>query len=161
MLEPKAIQVKTGKVLSTTTDGQGNVVKVYEEKTFTISKFDCISGREIVTSYPLSALPKVGDYKTNEAMMLKLMCFVAVDTAGNGTLTRLVSADLVRNHVPDWETLARLEMETLEYNVSFFGRAEISTFLRGLVPKAQAWITKTLTDLSAQSSKAGGQPSKN
>lgn len=144
MLEPKAVAVKT----------QAGV-----EKPFIISKFDCITGREIVASYPLSALPKVGDYKVNEQVMLKLMAFVAVDMGG-GSFVRLSTPELVRNHVPDWETLARLEMLTLEYNVSFFGRAEISTFLSDLIPKAQAWITKILTDSSAQSLKAGAQPTK-
>lgn len=142
MLEPKVVTIKT----------QSGV-----EREYTISKFDCISGRKIIASYPLSSLPKIGDYGQNEAAMVELMAFVAVTLPG-GAVVRLSTLELVRNHVPDWETLARLEMATLEYNVSFFGRAEISAFLNDISQKAQVWIMKTLTDLSAQSSKAGEPP---
>ena len=51
-------------------------------KTFIISKFDAISGREIISQYPLTAIPKVGQYTANEALMLKVMHFVAVDVNG-------------------------------------------------------------------------------
>lgn len=51
-------------------------------KTFILSKFPAIAGREIVTQYPTTGAPKIGDYKTNEALMLKLMAYVAVPIEG-------------------------------------------------------------------------------
>lgn len=120
-------------------------------KTYLISKFPAIQGREIVAKYPLSAMPKLGDYAVNEETMLKLMAFVAVQT-DNGPLM-LTTKGLVNNHVPDWETLAKIEMAMLEYNCSFFGNGGASTLFEGFAKKLQASISQMLMDLSAQSSK--------
>ena len=128
------------------------------KKTYILSKFPAIQGREIVCKYPLSGMPKLGDYQVNEETMLKLMGFVAVPH-GDGVL-RLSTKELVNNHVKSWETLAKLEIGMMEYNCSFFGNGRGSNFLSGLAQKAQALIIKTLMDLSAQSSQKAGQRSK-
>lgn len=128
------------------------------KKIYILSKFPAIQGREIVCKYPLSGMPKLGDYQVNEETMLKLMGFVAVPH-GDGVL-RLSTKELVNNHVKSWETLAKLEIGMMEYNCSFFGNGQGSTFLSGLAQKAQALIIKTLMDLSAQSSQKAGQRSK-
>ena len=75
-------------------------------KAFTISKFDSIAGREIVTQYPISGLPKIGDYKVNEEIMLKMMTFVSVQV-GEASVV-LSTRELITNHVPDWAVLGRL-----------------------------------------------------
>ena len=126
-------------------------------KTYILSKFPAIQGREIIAKYPLSAVPKLGDYAVNEETMLKLMAFVAVPGASGDPL-QLTTRALVDNHVPDWETLARLEMAMLEYNVSFFGNGKGSTFFDAIAAKAQALLTKTLTDFSVQLSQKAKQP---
>lgn len=136
MIEPKEIEV---------TDQTGKV------RRFILSKFPAVQGREIVAKYPLSAMPKLGDYEVNEATMLKLMSFVAVPRE-NGEPLQLSTRGLVDNHCGDWETLARVEIAMMEYNVSFFGNGKGSTLLEVITRKAQQFITKTLTDLSAQSS---------
>lgn len=124
-----------------------------ESRTYVLSKFPAVQGREIVAKYPLSAVPKLGDYAVNEETMLKLMAFVGVSRP-EGAPLMLTTRALVDNHVPDWETLARLEMAMLEYNVSFFGSGQASTFFEGIARKAQALLTQTLMDLSARSSQA-------
>lgn len=129
-------------------------------KVFILSKFPAIAGREIVAKYPTSGLPKLGDYAVNEATMLKLMSFVAVPREG-GEPIRLTTRELVDNHCPDWEVLARVEKEMLTRNCSFFKNGRASTLFGGIAQMAQALITKTLTDLSVQSSKAEKQPSEN
>ena len=68
MLQPKAITLKT----------QGG-----EDREFTISKFPAVAGREIIAKYPISSMPKLGDYDVNEATMLKLMAYVSVNAGGN------------------------------------------------------------------------------
>jgi hypothetical protein len=136
MIEPKEIEIETQKG---------------EKRVYIISKFPAIQGREIVAKYPLSAMPKLGDYAVNEETMLKLMCFVAVPRE-NGAPLQLTTRALVDNHVPDWETLAKIEIAMMEYSVSFFGNGRASTFFEGIAQKAQALIFKTLTDLSGQSS---------
>jgi len=143
-LQPKSVQIECH-------DGAS--------KEFILSKFPAIAGREIITQYPLSALPKLGDYATNKLMMLKIMSFVSVPTAA-GPLA-LSTEGLVDNHVPDFECLMRLEMAMIEYNVSFFANGKASTFFALIGEKVQASIIKTLTDLQGQSSPSGSQPTKN
>lgn len=122
-----------------------------ESKTFVISKFPAIAGREIITQYPISAVPKLGDYARNEELMVKIMGYVAV-LDSNGNELRLSTRGLIDNHVPDFECLMRLEAEMIGYNCSFFGNGKASTFLETIIKKAKEWGFRTLTEWSAQSS---------
>lgn len=119
-------------------------------KTFMLGKFPAIQGRELITQYPSTALPKIGDYPTNEALMLKLMSFVGVLTEA-GTVQRLTTAALVDNHVRSGTDLLRIEFAMMEYNCDFFADGKASSFLAGLGEKVQQLLTKTLMDLSQQS----------
>lgn len=127
-------------------------------KTYILGKFPAVAGREIIAKYPLSNLPKLGEYAVSEETMLKLMSYVAVPRDGGEPL-RLTSKSLVDNHVPDWETLARLEMKQLERNCSFFKDGRALNFLQGIAQLIQTLTTKTLTDLLPQLLKAGKPPS--
>ena len=129
-------------------------------KIFIISKFPAVAGREIVANYSLSAIPKLGDYKVNEDMMRKLMCYVAIPNA-SGVPLKMTTVALIDNHVGGWETLAKIEMAMMEYNCSFFQQGKISTFLDSLAEKLPSLITKILTGLSPQSLPAEKQPSAN
>lgn len=131
------------------------------ERTYIISKFPAVEGREIVAKYPLSSMPKIGEYKVNEEVMLLAMAFVGVPIEGRDEPQMLVTKALVNNHVPDWETLARLEWALLEYNVSFFGNGGSLPSFETILQQAPAWITKTLTPLLRQLSQAVKQPSTN
>ena len=129
LLEPKEVSIKT--------QGKG-------DKAYTISKFPAIAGREIIAKYPLSGMPKLGDYQVNEDTMFKLMNFVAVKTGDN--LQQLTTKELIDNHVPDWETLARLEIEMMGYNCSFFLQGKISNFLDIIKANAKQLLSSTLMD---------------
>ena len=128
-------------------------------KRFVLSKFPAIAGREIVTQYPLTAIPKVGEYKANEAVMLKLMGYVGVPNGDRPIM--LTTRELIDNHVGDWEILAQLEIAMLEYNCSFFGDGRASTFFDVIARKVTVFLSQTLTASQAQSSQAGKQPSGN
>ena len=128
-----------------------------DDKEFVLSKFPAVAGREIIAKYPLSGLPKVGDYKVNEETMLKLMSFVAV-TKGDAVI-RLTTVSLVDNHTGSWETLAKVEIAMMEYNCSFFQNGRVSTFLNDSAQKVPAWISKILMALSAQLSQTEKRPS--
>jgi hypothetical protein len=119
------------------------------KSTFVLSKFPAVAGRRIVAKYPLSAVPKLGDYEVNEATMLELMAFVGVPREGAEPL-QLTTQALVNSHCKSWETLARVEMAMMEYNCSFFGNGKASSFFEAIARQAQLLISKTLTDLSAQ-----------
>ena len=119
-------------------------------KKYILHSFPAIAGREIITQYPTSAMPKIGDYHLNEELMLKLMCYVGVEQE-NGTVQCLTTRALVDNHVPDFETLMKIEMAMMQKNCSFFQQGKMSNILEMLAEKVQALITKTLMDFSQQS----------
>lgn len=124
-------------------------------KMYTISKFPATVGREICTQYPLAAIPKLGDYGRNEELMFKMMCYVGVPGAApGGEPLMLTTEQLVNSHIPDFESLLRLEMAMMEYNCSFFARGKASSWLEVLVQKVQVLVTQTLMDYSARSSKS-------
>lgn len=143
-IQPKEITIKT---------------QAGDERTYIISKMPAIPAREIISQYPITGMPKIGDYKANETIMLKLMSYVAVQTATGQQ--ELSTQALVNNHVPDWETLGRLEMAMMEYNCSFFRNGVASTFFEAIAQKLPEQITRILTALSAQSSQTEKQPSTN
>jgi hypothetical protein len=145
MLQPKEIPVKTQ-------DGR--------ELRVILSKFPALAGREIVAKYPLSAMPKLGDYAVNEETMLKLMGYVGIVVEGKDEPLRLTTRALIENHIPDWEALARIEVAMMEYNVSFFASGLALGSFEGIARKALSWIVQTLTDLSAQSSANASRRSK-
>ena len=132
MLEPfeKEIELSTGGV-----------------KVYTLHKFPAVSGREIITQYPISAAPKVGDYKRNEELMLKLMGYVSVPGV-NGNPLFLKTRELIDNHVPDSETLMRIEWAMMQYNSAFFQNGKLFDFLGYMEGKLGTFLTQTLTDFS-------------
>ncbi len=144
MLEPKEVKIKT---------------QAGAEKDFIISKFPAIAGREIIAKYPISAIPKLGDYQVNEETMLKLMAYVAVVSGDDKIM--LTTRALIDNHVPDWETLARIEVEMMGYNCSFFQNGKISSFFDIIKKNARQLISSTLTDSLGQLLRTGKQASKN
>lgn len=134
---------------------------VIDGKSFILSKFPAVAGREIVTQYPISAVPKLGDYKTNEDIMLKIMNYVAIPMPNGVKALQLSTRELIDNHVPSWEMLMKVEWEMMSYNCSFFQNGRVSTFLNECAEMLPAWITKTLTPLLQQSSQTGKRHSKN
>lgn len=127
-----------------------------KERVYTLSRFPAVVGREIVAKYPLSAVPKLGDYQVSEETMLKLMSYVSIDIGEKQQ--RLTNRALVDNHVPDWETLAKLEMAMMEKNCSFFANGQGLTSLEGFVRKAIESIIRTVTGFSPPSSQTEKQP---
>jgi hypothetical protein len=144
-----SILLKPKEVTLTDRDGEAH--------TYIISRLPAVAGRELVTQYPITAMPRVGDYTANEALMFKLMAYVEAIRA-DGAPQRLTSRALVDNFVPDWEILAKLEVAMMEYNVSFFGNGKALGFLETIAAKAQQLLSQTLTASLAQSSPATKPP---
>lgn len=130
-------------------------------KKFVISKFPALAGREIIAKYLPSIMPKVGDYAVNEETLLKMMKYVGIVVDEKKAPLILSTQALIDNHVKDWEMLGKLEIALMEYNCSFFLSGRVSTFLEDIAQKVPAWIIKTLTLLSQQSSKVEKRRSKN
>lgn len=127
------------------------------EKTYVISKFDALTGRKMVATYPVANMPKLGEYKDSEAVMLELMTFVAAKTPA-GTFVALETRELYTNHVPDWETGGKIEGAMWEHNCSFFDPTKASRFFGDIAQNLQRWIIKTLMGLSEQSSPPAKPP---
>lgn len=125
-------------------------------KTYILSKFPAVAGREIIAKYPVANMPKLGDYGVSEETMLKLMAYVAVRTDG-GEL-KLSTRALVDNHVPSTIALIKLEYEMIKYNFGFFLDGKASTFLENLNQKVPALVSKMLTDSLQQLSAKSKQP---
>jgi len=123
--------------------------EIIDGKEFILSKFPAVAGRKIMAMYPLSAVPKVGDYDVNEKVMLMLMQYVAVKV-GDQVLP-LTTQNLIDNHVGSWETLAKIEIAMMEYNCSFFQNGRISTLFEDFAQKLPQWISQILTQLSLSS----------
>lgn len=122
-----------------------------DDKTFIISEIPAVDGRKIAALYPVSNIPKLGEYNVSEEAMLLLMRYVAV-VLDDGRELRLTTKALVDNHVPGAEALLRLEYAMLEYNFSFFGEGGLSAFLSAQIREHLPSIIRTLTDSLQQSS---------
>lgn len=138
MIEPKPIQI--------------------EGKEFYISKFPAIQGREIICKYPLTGIPKLGDYEENQKTMFKLMAYVGVEYSGQQVL--LTNELLINAHVPSWEMLIKIELAMLEYNCSFFRNGSVSNLLKDIQEKLPAWTIKILSPFLRQSSQKTKRSSK-
>lgn len=124
-------------------------------KTYVLTKFPATVGREIITQYPMTALPKIGEYKTNHALMLKIMSYVGVVVDGRQEPLMLTTEDLVNNHIAKTEDLMKLEWSMIEHNFDFFGDGRASGWLAMVADRITPLISKTLTDLLGQSSAKG------
>ncbi len=118
-----------------------------QQHTFIISRLPATIGREILAKYPLSNVPKIGDYEVSKEAMLKMMAYVAVEKEGQEIY--LKTSTLIDNHVPDGEALIRLELEMLKYNTSFFGNGGSQNFLQYLLGKLSGSLPSIIKTLMA------------
>jgi hypothetical protein len=131
MIKPKAVTIK---------DGDGG------EKEFFLSKLPAIPMREVMAKYPVSNIPKLGEYNVSKEIMLTLMSYVSVGIGDDGRMQPLSTESLINSHVITGEQLLRLEWAMLEYNTSFFGQGRGSTFFASLIKTHLPLIIQTLTD---------------
>jgi len=99
-----------------------------DKQTFRISRVPATEGREVFTQYMPTAMPKIGDYKSNEKLMYKMISYVDVKTT-DGSWIRLSNSVLVNSHITDWEMLVKLELEMVKYNTNFFSPEKLSSVL--------------------------------
>ncbi|MFC0709000.1 hypothetical protein [Azorhizophilus paspali] len=121
------------------------------EKTFVLSYLDCVDGRKIAAMYPVANMPRLGDYKSSEEAMQLLLSHVGVYRS-DGTILRLSTLDLIRNHVPDPIMLMKLEYSMLDHNFDFFGPGGPLSSVEGLLKQGAVLITQMLTQSLASSS---------
>jgi hypothetical protein len=142
MIQPKLIEVENADGIS---------------KTFVISKLPYSVGREVLSQFVPTGMPKVGDYQANHELMLKMMKFIAV-IKEDGTEQRLTTQALIDNHIDGFKQGVILEKAMLEYNIGFFGQGNLSTFFEDFKTMLPKLISEMLTAYKAQLSQAEGQP---
>jgi len=103
LIKPKLIEI---------TNIDGNILK------FNIGRIPAIDGREILVGYPSSLIPKVGEYKENQALMIKLLSFVEGFNADDEPIA-LNNYHVINTYVTDTTTLMLLEKEMFAYNFPF------------------------------------------
>lgn len=130
-----------------------------EVVTYKLGNFDSVTGREIITQYPMTGLPKIGDYPSNRELMYKLMSFVAV--VKDGREIRLTTPALVMNHVETPEMLLKIEMKMMEKNCSFFRDGRSLDLLDIIAQTFSKKILELLTPSSEPSSPPNKPPTTN
>ena len=133
-----------------------------EERTFIISRLPATVGREILAKYPVANAPKLGDYGVSSDAMRLMMKYVAIPREMGEPLC-LTTQALIDNHVPDGQTLIKLEFEMLRYNCDFFGLGSNQDLAGSLIRKYLPLITSTLISSlppSLQQALQAGQNSK-
>lgn len=116
------------------------------EHNFIISRLPYPVGREVAAVYPTANMPKIGDYKASEAVMLKMFKYIAKVPA-EGEPIRLVNMDLIANHIQDATVGLKLEAAMLAFNFDFFGQGGLSGFLKVFLETRLPSIIKTLIPL--------------
>lgn len=116
------------------------------ERTYVLSTLPYPVGRKVAALYPTANLPKVGDYKVSEEVMMDLFKFVAIQHE-DGSQLRLTTMALITNHVPDAMTGLQLEARMLAKNFDFFGKGGISASLVRFLETRLPSIIQTLIPL--------------
>lgn len=124
---------------------------------FIISKMPCTVAQEVVFNLPGGLIPVLSDFTKAEEQAFKMLSYCErVYTDGHSV--PLISKAIIDNHVPNFDTLIKLEHECLQYNYDFFGNGRALDFLNKAVSLAKSNVSEILTDLLGKLSHPEGQP---
>ncbi len=126
LLEPKSIEINGYK--------------------FIISKMPCTVAQEVLLRLPAGLIPLVKNFSQSEEMAFKMLSYCERCYDGQPNVP-LISKVVIDNHVPDFDTLIKLEQECVSYNFDFFQNGKVWTFLTKIVSLAESKASGMLTDL--------------
>lgn len=124
---------------------------------YRILPMDVFDGRRIMHEYPMTMLPKIGDYKANEELFKILMRYVEVELAPN-IWQKLDTDELIRQHVSAKDTIV-LEREVVDLTTGFFSSGKLMTIGMEITEFFIKKLILTLTQLSGELLQADEQPS--
>ena len=104
-------------------------------------------GREIASQFITTAVPKIGDYKLNEALSRKMFKYIAAVVDGSDPIILTTDA-LINNHVPDFITGIKLEEAMLERCLGFSVAGKLREYQGTWKNKGAGFLIKTLSQLS-------------
>ncbi len=125
---------------------------------FIISKMPCTVAQEVIFNLPTGLIPIISEFKKTEEQAFKMLSFCERVYSDGKNNVPLISKAIIDNHVPDFNTLIKLEYECLNYNFDFFGNGRALDFLNKGVSLAKSSVSEILTDLLDKLSHQGGQP---
>ncbi|MBR3163751.1 hypothetical protein IKF15_00370 [Candidatus Saccharibacteria bacterium] len=126
-------------------------------KRYRILPMDTFDGRKIMHQYPMTMLPKIGDYNENEELFRLLMRYVEVEVAPN-VWQKLDTDELIKQHVSAKDTIV-LEREVVDLTTGFFSSGKLTSIAMGATEFFIQKIILTLTQLSGELLQAEKQPS--
>lgn len=128
---------------------------------FIISKMPCTVAQEVIFKLPTGLIPLISNFSQAEDMAYKMLSFCErVYTDGRPNVP-LISKALIDNHIPDFDTLIKLENECLTYNYDFFANGKLLGFLNKGLSLAESKASGILTDLLDKLLQAEKQPTSN
>lgn len=128
---------------------------------FIISKMPCTVAQEVIFNIPSGLIPIISNFSKSEEQAFTMLSYcerVYNDDRGS---VPLISKEIINNHVPNFDTLIKLEYECLQYNFDFFSDGRALNFLNSSLSLAESKLSKILTDLLLQLSPQGTPHSTN
>ena len=124
---------------------------------FIISKMPCTVAQEVLCQLPTGFIPVVSQFAKSEEQLFKMLSYCErVYTDGRANVP-LISKTIIDNHVPDFNTLTKLEWQALQYNYDFFANGKFLNFLNEGISLAELKTSAILTGLLDKLLQAGVQ----
>lgn len=127
---------------------------------FIISKMPCTVAQEVIFKLPTGLVPLISNFSQAEEMAFKMLSYCE-RVYNDRPNVPLISKEIIDNHVPDFQTLMKLEQECLQYNYDFFEQGKVLSFLNKGLSLAESKASGILTDLLDKLLQAGAQHSTN
>lgn len=128
---------------------------------FIISKMPCTVAQEVIFKLPTGLIPLLSNFSQTEEVALKMLSYCERVYGGDQPNIKLITKELIDNHVPDFQTLIKLEQECLQYNYDFFNDGRVLDFLNKGLSHVESKASGILTDLLDRLLQAGAQHSGN
>jgi len=128
---------------------------------FVISKMPCTVAQEVIIKLPTGLVPLLSDFSQAEDMAFKMLSYCERVYSDGRPNVGLISKEIIDNHVPDFDTLVKLETECINYNYDFFSDGKLLAFLNKGVCLVESKASGILTDLLDKLLQAGAPRSGN
>lgn len=122
---------------------------------FIISKMPCTVAQEVICKLPAGFIPMLGNFSQSEEMAFKMLSYCERVYTDGRLSVRLMTKELIDNHVPDFDTLIKLERECFELNYDFFAQGKLLDFLNKGLCHVESKLSGILTDLLDKLLQAG------
>lgn len=114
---------------------------------FIISKMPCTVAQEVIVKLPAGFLPMINNFAQSQEMAFKMLSYCERVYEDGRSNAPLISKEIIDNHVPDFDTLIKLETACINYNFDFFENGKAWNFLNKGLCLAESKLSGILTDL--------------